>query len=122
MKQITETYCPPKIEFHLEYILDHDEDVIHFVKQKKNLFILRSEYVITTNKRIIFCIPDFSNHVLELYDFTWENVKECSINKKLLSTTITVQLISNRQIETNYLPNDQAILLYKHIIKMITDK
>ena len=119
MKHIPQIEFPAKLKFHLEYILDHDEDVCHIVKQRKNLFTFRSEYLISTTKRLIFCMPNFSGTQFKLYEYTWENVKNCVKNKKIASTTLTVQLISSMDIITSYLPNAKAELLHNHIIEMI---
>lgn len=119
MKETPQTYCPPKIAFHLEYILDADEIIKHVVKQKKSLFILWPEYIIATNKRLIFCIPEAFCSRFNSYEHLWEYVEKCTIVKKVASTVLLVHLKNKSQVETNYLPNEQAVLLYKFITKMV---
>ena len=122
MKQTPETYCPPKIAFHLEYILDADEIIIHVVKQKKSSLILWPEYLIATNKRLIFCIQEIFGNRVNSYEYLWKYIGECIIIKRVTSTTLLMQLLNGEQVKANYLPNKQAALLYNFITKKIDSK
>ncbi len=122
MKQTAETYCPPKIAFHLEYTLDADEIIMYVVKQKKSSLILWPEYLVATNKRLIFCIQEIFGNRVNSYEYLWKYIGKCNIIKRVTSTTLLVQLINGEQVVTNYLPNKQAVLLHNYLTKMITSK
>ena len=122
MLQTPQENCPPEISFQLEYVIDSDEDVKILVKQKKNIFIKQPEYIIATNKRLFFCVPNDGQGGINIHEYEWKYIIKCSIVKNITYTNLVIKLTNSIEISTKYLPKKEALKLYNDIKAILDDK
>ncbi|MGH9993164.1 MAG: PH domain-containing protein [Nitrososphaera sp.] len=97
-------------------MLDADEKVILYMKQKKYHPAIHLESIAVTDKRIIFRKPSML-HLKKTYtDYSFADILNVTINKGPLRSTLKLNLrLDGSDLEVEDIPNDDAQEAFKVI-------
>ncbi|MGI0024253.1 MAG: PH domain-containing protein [Nitrososphaera sp.] len=97
-------------------MLDADEKVILYMKQKKYHPAIHLESIAITDKRIIFRKPSML-HLKKTYtDYSFADILNVTINKGPLRSTLKLNLrLDGSDLEVEDIPNDDAQEAFKVI-------
>lgn len=97
-------------------LLDGDEHVSLYMKQKKYHPAIHLESIAVTNKRVIFRKPSML-HVKKSYtDYSYADILNVTIDKGPLRSTIKLNLrLDGSDLSVEDIPNDEAQLAFRII-------
>lgn len=103
-------------------LLDSDESVSLYMKQKKYHPAIDRESVVVTNKRVIFRKPELLAMKKKYTDYGYADILNVSIDKGPLRSTIKLNLrLDGSDLLVEDIPNDDAELAFQ-IIRDEIDK
>jgi len=103
-------------------LLDSDESVSLYMKQKKYHPAIDRESVVVTNKRVIFRKPELLAMKKKYTDYGYADILNVSIEKGPLRSTIKLNLrLDGSDLLVEDIPNDDAELAFQ-IIRDEIDK
>lgn len=104
------------VPFDISKMLDADEKVILYMKQKKYHPAIHLESIAITDKRIIFRKPSML-HLKKTYtDYSFADILNVTINKGPLRSTLKLNLrLDGSDLEVEDIPNDDAQEAFKVI-------
>ncbi len=97
-------------------LLDSDEQIYLYMKQKKYHPAIHLESIAVTNKRVIFRKPSML-HVKKSYtDYSYADILNVTIDKGPLRSTIKLNLrLDGSDLSVEDVPNDEAQLAFRII-------
>jgi hypothetical protein len=103
-------------------LLDGDEHIYLYMKQKKYHPAIHLESIAVTNKRVIFRKPSMLHTKKSYTDYSYADILNVTIDKGPLRSTIKLNLrIDGSDLLVDDIPNDEAQLAF-HIIRGGIDK
>lgn len=94
------------------FLMSH-EHITYIAIQKLN-FVLKSNFIVLTNKRIIFCTVKYFGKILNFQDIKLLDIKDSHIEEKMFGGKFIITDTDNKVYSMNYLPKKQCRKLYSH--------
>lgn len=92
-------------------ILTSTEEILYIAVQKKPVVTISPDCVVITNRRFIHYQPKLLGRVI-FEDHIWRDLKDAKLQEKMMGATISFLTIRNQHIEIDYLPKQQARIIY----------
>lgn len=97
-------------------LLDQDEKVLLFMKQKKYHPAINIESVAITDKRVIFRKPSMLTIKKSFTDYSFADILNVTIDKGPLRSTLNLNLkMDGTDLKVDDIPNDEAQEAFKLI-------
>lgn len=92
-------------------ILTSTEEILYIAVQKKPIVTISPDCVVITNRRFIYYEPKMLGRV-NFEDYIWRDLKNVTLQEKIMGAVISFETIRNEYIEIDYLPKQQARIIY----------
>jgi len=100
----------------LRKLLDQDEEMLLYIKQKKYHPAINIESIAITNKRVIFRKPSMVGIKKSYTDYSYADILNVTIDKGPLRSTLNLNLrLDGADLIMNDIPNDLAQEAFKII-------
>jgi hypothetical protein len=97
-------------------LLDGDEHIYLYMKQKKYHPAIHLESIAVTNKRVIFRKPSMLHTKKSYTDYSYADILNVTIDKGPLRSTIKLNLrMDGEDLLVDDIPNDEAQLAFRII-------
>lgn len=111
-----------KVPSDIQKLLDSDESISLYMKQKKYHPAIDLESIAVTNKRVIFRKPELLALKKKFTDYGYADILNVSIDKGPLRSTLKLNLrLDGTDLLVEDIPNDDAELAFQ-IIRDEIDK
>ncbi len=105
-----------RVPSDINKLLDTDEHVYLYMKQKKYHPAIHLESIAVTNKRVIFRKPSMLHTKKSYTDYSYADILNVTVDKGPLRSTIKLNLrLDGSDLSVEDVPNDEAQLAFRII-------
>ncbi|GJM41986.1 MAG: hypothetical protein DHS20C20_22680 [Ardenticatenaceae bacterium] len=100
-----------KVVEKVSTILTSTEEILYIAVQKKPIVTVSPDCIVITNRRFIHYQPKILGRV-NFEDHIWRDLRDAKLQENMMGATISFLTVRNQRIEIDYLPKQQARIIY----------